>query len=144
MSPAGKSGELGPCPENARTFSFGEKGNNMIVQPRIFDGTPGNGDVEYFEWRDTHPDGVVANVPNPEREFFHFPIKMHRARCYTLGLAYLKPGERATEETQWKICDVSQEIVEHYLEQHFPRREIERCMSRGQDGCGAYWNPPML
>jgi hypothetical protein len=59
----------------------------MIVRPRIFDGSPGNGDVEFFKWGDAHPDGFIANVPNPndERGFSHFPIVLHRARSYTLG-----------------------------------------------------------
>ena len=115
----------------------------MIVQPRIFDGSPGNGDVEYFEWRAAHPDGFIANVPNPNDDrFSHIPIVIHCARCYTLGLENLK-GESATEETQWKVCDVSQGIVESYLEQEFPERMINRCRSIGRNGCEEYWNSPM-
>ncbi len=124
-------------------WSFEGKGNDMIVRPRIFDGSPGNEDVEYFEWRDAHPDGLIANIPNPNDRFSHFPIVMHRARCYTLGPEYLRPGAKATEETQWKVCDMSLEIVENYLEQEFPGRITNRCGSRGRNGCEEYWNPPM-
>src|SRR5690348_1473037 len=113
----------------------------MIVRPRIFDGRPGNGDVEFFKWRDAHPDGFVANVPNPndERGFSHFPIVLHRARCYTLGPKFLRSGWSSTKETQWKICDVNRGIVEDYLEQEFSGRETRRCMSTGRDGCDVYW-----
>src|SRR6266487_3858336 len=96
----------------------------MMEQPLLFDGSPGFGDTEYLAHIQYHPDHVVANIPNPAREFAGWEIKIHRATCFSARNDRLGS---LTEETQHKLVWDNLNRLRLNVEQQYPRNDVSLC-----------------
>lgn len=100
-------------------------------QPLLFDGRVGFGDEEYRAYIRQHPQHIVANVPNPARDFAGWEIKIHRARC---GHASNGNKGSLTAETQQKLVWDDLAHMKKYLARAYPKNTVSTCGSclRGQ------------
>jgi hypothetical protein len=96
----------------------------MMEQPLLFDDRTGFGDKEYLEHVRHHPEHIVANVPNPKREFADWEIKIHRANC---GHASNEKKGSLTAETQQKLVWDDLTRMREYLGQAYPNNAASTC-----------------
>ncbi len=92
------------------------------------------GDDEKFKnWRDSNPEGFIANLPDPNerdhREFYLPHVKLHSARCHTLQRN--KNGEHPwTTNGYFKLCSSDIQEFERWFQANAdlpPGWEVPRC-----------------
>ena len=95
-----------------------------MEHPLLFDGRPGFGDEEYRAYVSHYPQHIVANIPNPTREFANWEIKIHRANC---GHASNENKGSLTAETQQKLVWDDLTRMREYLAQAYPNNAASTC-----------------
>jgi hypothetical protein len=107
------------------------------LEPSIlFNGSLAHDDQDYLAWLDAHPDGFVANIPHPHTPYDHFPVVLHRASCPEARNR--GNGGRLTSNTQWKVCDLSLDVVKQGA-LRYTRVALKYCQSNRNGGCGRFW-----
>jgi hypothetical protein len=101
-----------------------KRGETMMDEPILFDGREGFGDEEYRAYVLRYPRHLVANVPNPERTFAQWEIKIHQAKC---GHASNSNKGSLTGETQHKLVWDDLSRLKEYLKQTYPSNDVTTC-----------------